>query len=146
MEDDILEIIFLDDDKYTVLDRQMVKYGSKVKYKGKTPVKEPTSQETYTFIGWVGEEKLEKATENLVLVAKYHVDIKNTVKNAMFNASLESAKKSNLNETLEAGKKVDAQQKALAKDSRTTSEIVNEVMKNGKTEIGQDINRDNIEK
>ena len=79
-------------------------------------------------------------------LAKYHIDVKNTSKDAMYKASLENAKESNLNETLEAGKKVDAQQKALAKDSRTTSEIVSEVMKNGKTELGQEMNKDDIEK
>ena len=58
----------------------------------------------------------------------------------------ENAEKTNLNATVEAGQKVSEQQKALEKDSRSTEEIVNDVLENGKTEIGQEVNKDNIER
>lgn len=140
------EVIFLDDDRITVLDRQFVKTGETVVYKGEKPIKAPTAQETYTFVGWLGEEKMKKVTEKLVLVALYDVDINQDAKDAMYNASLENAQNSSLNQTLEAGQKVEEQKKALEKDSRTTSEIVSDIMKNGKTEIGQEINKNNVER
>lgn len=142
------EVIFLDEDKITVLDRQMVNEGEKVEYKGKTPTKEPTNQMTYTFTGWVGEEKMESVTERLILVAKYAAETVTNSKdeNALLAASLENAQNTNLNATIEAGQKVNEQQKALEKDSRSAEEIVNEVLENGKTEIGQEVNKDNIER
>lgn len=146
MEADTFEVVFLDDDKKTILDKQNVESGKSVKYKGNLPVKEPTAYETYTFSGWINEEKLDQVNENLVLIAKYTVETKNSTKDAMFEASLQNAEGAVLNETIDAGKKVDMQQKAIAKDPRTVSEIVSEVMKNGKAEIGQDINKDNVEK
>ena len=47
---------------------------------------------------------------------------------------------------VEAGQKVTEQQKALEKDSRTAEQIVNEVLENGKAEIGIEANKDNIER
>jgi len=142
------EVIFLDDDRRTVLDHQIVAKGDKVEYKGKLPIKEPTNMMTYTFIGWVGEEKMNSVQERLVLIAKYSMEVINITKDesALLVASLENAKNTNLNATIEAGQKVSEQQKALAKDTRTAEQIVNEVLENGKTEIGQDINKNNIER
>lgn len=142
------EVIFLDDDRRTVLDHQYINAGAPVKYKGKTPSKEPINQVTYTFNGWIGEEKMVAVNEKLILIAKYIAETQTATKdeNAMLNASLENAEKTNLNATIEAGQKVNEQQKALEKDSRTTEEIVNEVLENGKTEIGQEVNKDNIER
>ncbi len=142
------EVIFLDDDRRTVLDHQMVAQGETVKYKGKPPVKEPTNGMTYTFIGWVGEEKMASVQERLVLVAKYSAETINATKdeNALLAASLANAESTNLNATIEAGQKVSEQQKALAKDTRTAEQIVNEVLENGKAEIGQEANKDNIER
>lgn len=142
------EVIFLDDDRKTVLDHQMVNSGEQVKYKGKTPSKEPTNQMTYTFEGWIGEEKMQSVQEKLVLVAKYSAESLTSTKdeNAMLQASLENAENTNLNATIEAGQKVSEQQKALAKDPRTAEQIVNEVLENGKAEIGQEANKDNVER
>ena len=142
------EVIFLDDDRVTVLDRQMVDAGEKVTYKGKTPTKEPTNMMTYTFSGWIGEEKMEAVTEKLILVAKYSAETVTNSKDeaALLAASLENAQNTNLSATVEAGQKVSEQQKALEKDSRTAEEIVNEVLENGKAEIGQEANKDNIER
>ena len=142
------EVIFLDDDRLTVLDQQFVEVGKAVKYKGKTPAKEPVNGVSYTFTGWVGEEKMESVNEKLVLVAKYAAETATANKDeaALLQASLENAEKTNLNATIEAGQKVSEQQKALAKDSRTAEEIVNEVMENGKAEIGNEVNKDNVER
>lgn len=142
------EVIFLDDDRKTVLDQQYVNAGKSVKYNGKTPVKEPTNQIKYTFYGWIGEEKMEAVNERLILIAKYSAETVTASKdeNAMLKASLENAEKTNLNATIEAGQKVNEQQKALEKDSRTAEEIVNDILENGKTEIGQEMNKDNIER
>ena len=142
------EVIFLDDDRVTVLDRQLVNEGEKVTYKGETPTKAPTNMMTYTFAGWIGEEKMASVTEKLILVAKYSAETVTTSKDeaALLAASLENAKSANLNATIEAGQKVSEQQKALAKDSRSASEIVNEVLENGKAEIGVEANKDNIER
>ena len=109
------EVIFLDDDRLTVLEQQMVKQGEAVKFKGKTPAKEPVNGVTYTFDGWVGEEKMDSVQEKLVLVAKYIAETATATKdeNAMLQASLENAEKTNLNATIEAGQKVNEQQKGL---------------------------------
>ena len=142
------EVIFLDDDKVTVLDRQMVNEGEKVTYKGQTPTKEPTNMMTYTFSGWSEEEKMEAVTEKLVLIAKYTAETVTNSKDeaALLAASLENAQNTNLSATVEAGQKVSEQQKALEKDSRTAEEIVNEVLENGKAEIGLEANKDNIDR
>ncbi len=143
-----VEVIFLDDDKITVLDRQFVSVGEKVKYNGKIPSKEPVNGVNYTFIGWTSEEKLEAISEKTILIAKYSAETATATKeeNALLEASLQNAENTNLNATIEAGQKANAQLKALEKDSRTAEQIVNEVLENGKTEIGQDINKDNIDR
>lgn len=143
-----VEVIFLDDDKVTVLDRQIVTVGENVKYKGKTPSKEPVNGVNYTFSGWVGEEKLTGISEKTILIAKYSAETATATKeeNALLEASLQNAENTNLNATIEAGQKANSQLKALEKDSRTTEQIVNEVLENGKAEIGQDINKDNIDR
>ena len=142
------EVIFLDDDKVTVLDRQMVNEGEKVTYKGQTPTKEPTNAMTYTFSGWIGEEKMEAVTEKLVLIAKYTAETVTNSKDeaALLAASLENAQNTNLSATVEAGQKVSEQQKALEKDSRSAEEIVNEVLENGKAEVGLEANKDSIDR
>lgn len=142
------EVVFLDEDEQTVLDKQIVKHGDAVSYKGKTPEKEATNQMTYTFVGWTNEEKMQCVTENLTLVAKYTTDLNTISKDeiAMLKASLENAQNTNINATIQAGQKVSNQLNALKKDSRKPEEIVNEVLKNGKTEIGIDANKDNVER
>lgn len=142
------EVIFLDDDKVTVLDRQFANIGDTVKYKGKTPSKEPINGVTYTFSGWIGEEKLEAVEGKTILIAKYSAESVTATKdeNALLEASLQNAENTNLNATIEAGQKANAQLKALEKDPRTTEQIVNEVLENGKTEIGQEVNKDNIDR
>ena len=142
------EVIFLDEDKVTVLDRQIINSGESVQYKGKTPYKEPTNQIRFSFIGWTNEEKMNSVTERLILIAKYSAETVTNTKDemALLAASLENAETTNLNATIEAGRKVSEQQKALEKDSRTAEQIVNDILENGKTEIGQDVNKDNVER
>lgn len=142
------EVTFLDDDRVTVLDRQVVEAGKPVKYKGEPPTKAPTNMMTYTFVGWFGKEKMEAVNENLILIAEYAAEtVTNTkVENALIAASLENAQNTNLSATVEAGQKMSEQQKALAKDSRTAEQIVNEVLENGKAEIGVEVNKDNVER
>ena len=142
------EVIFLDDDRKTILDHQLVNAGATVKYTRNPPEKEATNGISYTFIGWIGEEKMEAVQEKLVLVAKYSAEMLSATKdeNAMLQASLANAENTNLNATIEAGQKVSEQQKALAKDTRTAEQIVNDILENGKTEIGQEVNKDNVER
>lgn len=141
------EVIFYDEDEKTVLDRQLVNSGEKVVYGGKEPFKEPVNQISYRFVGWIGEENLKNVTDNLVLVAKYEAETSTVDKeNALLKASLENARNTNLNATVEAGQKVSEQQKATEKDTRTSEEIVNEILANGKTEVGIETNKDNVER
>ena len=74
MENEQIEVIFLDDDKLTVLDRQFVKYGDSVKYKGEQPEKAPTLEGTYTFEGWSDEEKMECVTKIIDLLLVKQVE------------------------------------------------------------------------
>lgn len=141
--EEVFEVIFIDDDRTTILDLQKVKKGEKATFKGKDPVKEPTAQVKYTFIGWSNEEKLECITEKTVVFAKYAAETLNATKeeNAMFANSLHNAENANLNATIEAGNKVSEQQKALEKDPRSAEEIVNDIVENGKTEVGQEVDK-----
>lgn len=138
-----LDVIFLDEDKKTVLANIKVSYGETAKFPGKLPTKEPVNGVKYNFIGWIGEEKLTVVTEKTVVIAKYEAET-NTVSNeeALLNASLSNAEQTNYNVVVEAGQKAVSQQKAIEKDSRTAEQIVSDIMQNGKTEVGQDINKD----
>lgn len=140
------EVVFLDEDKETILEKYSIKYGESAKYTGKLPVKEPVNGIKYNFVGWVGEEKLNNITENTLVFAKYEAET-NIVSNeeAFLNASLKSAEELNYNSVVEAGQKAMSQEQAIAKDSRTAEQIVNDILKNGKTEIGREIDKD-IEK
>lgn len=142
--EEIFDVIFLDDDRTTILDMQKVKKGEKAEYKGNPPVKEPTAQVKYTFEGWVDSEELECIVEKTVVYAKYTSETLNATKdeNDLYNASLENAENANLKNTIEAGQKVSSQQMAVEKDTRTTEEIVNDIVENGKTEVGQEVNKD----
>ncbi len=142
---DQYEVIFLDDDEETVLDKQLVNKGDRVEYKGKTPEKAPENQIKYTFIGWTNEEKLESVQENIMLVAKYEQEVMmNPIEEAFYNATLDTAKQAKVNSTMQAGQKIVTQLRALEKDNRTAEQIVSDVLKNGQTEIGsqKDIERE----
>lgn len=137
------DVIFLDDDKKTVLANIKVEYGDTAVFPGKIPTKEPVAGVKYTFVGWVGEEKLAVVTDNVVVYAKYEAETA-TVTNAdaLYNASLQNAEATNYNVVVEAGQKAVSQQKAIEKDSRTAEQIVSDIVANGKTEVGQEMNKD----
>ena len=111
------DVIFLDDDKRTVLANIKVEFGESAVYPGKTPTKEPVAGVKFTFAGWIGEEKLSVITGNTVVVAKYEAETA-TVTNgdALYNASLANAEATNYNVVVEAGQKAVSQQKAIEKD------------------------------
>ena len=98
------------------------------------------------FDGWIGEEKLECVNENLTLIAKYIAETNLKESEALINASLENAKNANIHSVMEAGQKIANAQKALENDTRTPEEIVNEILQNGKAEIGAEVNKENIER
>lgn len=140
------DVVFLDEDKKTVLASLKVEYGASAKFPGAIPTKDSINGVKYNFIGWVGEEKLAIITENTVVFAKYEAET-NTVSNeeALLQASLNSAEQMNYNVVVEAGQKALAQQLAFEKDSRTAEQIVNDIKQNGKTELGQEVDK-NFEK
>lgn len=146
MEENVYDVIFLDDDRSTVLDMQKVPHGKKAEYKGTKPAKAPTERETYTFDGWENEEKLESVTEKLILIARYTVTVNVATKDAFYEASLQNAEQANLSAVLDSGKKVADQQRALEKDPRTAEQIVADIVENGKTEVGQELNREDIDR
>lgn len=137
------DVIFLDDDKKTVLANIKVEFGESAVYPGPTPTKEPVAGVKFNFVGWVGEDKLSVITENTVVVAKYEAETATgTNADALYNASLQNAEATNYNVVVEAGQKAVSQQKAIEKDSRTAEQIVSDIMENGKTEVGQEMNKD----
>lgn len=137
-----LEVIFLDDDKRTVLAHINVAYGEKATFPGKTPTKEAMAGVKYNFVGWIGQEKLAAVTEKTIVIAKYEAETMTaTNADALFNSSLQNAEATNYNVVVEAGQKAVSQQKAIEKDSRTAEQIVNDIMENGKTEVGQEIDK-----
>ena len=140
------EVIFLDDDEKTVLDKQLVEKGTKVEYNGKEPEKDTINGIRYVFSGWTNEEKLKDVKENITLVAIYKEETDLVIEEALFNSTLESTKKKDLNSTIAAGNKLTAQKEAIEKDSRSPLEIVEEVLKNGKVEIGNEIEKNDIER
>lgn len=137
------DVIFLDEDRNTVLANLKVKYGDSAEFPGKLPAKDTINGIKYNFVGWEGQEKLVAVTENIVVYAKYEEET-TTISNeeALLQASLNSAEQLNYNVVIEAGQKAVSQQQALAKDSRTAEEIVNDILANGKTEVGQEINKE----
>ena len=141
------EIVFLDDDNETILEKKEVERGSSVKYSGQIPQKELVNGIKYIFIGWTDEEKLKNVQENLTLVAKYveEANVPN-MEDALFNATLEITKKTDLNSTISAGNKLSDQKSALERDVRTPQEIVEEVAKYGKVELKDPNTKDDIDR
>lgn len=140
---DNFNVIFLDDDRKTILATVQVEYGEKAVYPNSTPTKEAIQGVKYNFVGWEGQEKLEVVTADTVVIAKYAAET-DTKSNeaALFDASLQNAENTNYNVVVEAGQKAVSQEQAVEKDSRTAEEIVNDIMENGKTEVGQEMNKD----
>ena len=130
------EVVFLDDDEETVLDRQNVNKGEKVTYKGTKTEKEDNDGK-YVLVGWIGEEKMESVEENLNLIAKYEpIKLEDKEGIAYYEATLESAKNTTLSSTIESGTRLTEQQLAILQDTRTPQEIVAEVLEKGSATIG----------
>ena len=141
------EVVFLDDDETTILDKQIVNYGNSVRFNGEIPEKDAINGIKYVFVGWTNEEKLQYIEGNLTLVAKYEEETAlPNMEDALFNATLESEKKTNLNATITASNKLTEQKEAIEKDGRNSSEIVEQIVKNGKIELGLEINKDDIDR
>lgn len=140
------EVIFYDEFGEKILEKKLVNKGEAVIYTGKEPEKEMENGIKYVFVGWTNEEKLSSVESNISLFAKFAEDTSKDMEDVLFDATLEQAKKTDLNSTIAAGNKLTEQKKALEKDPRSPEEIVEEVLKNGKTEIGQDINKDDVER
>ena len=140
---DVFNVVFLDDDRKTVLAEIQVEYGEKAIYPKDTPTKDEIQGVKYYFNGWEGQEKLEVVTVDTVVVAKYvaETDTKSN-EEALYVASLQNAKETNYNVVVEAGQKAISQEKAIAMDSRSVEEIVNDIMENGQTEVGQEQSKD----
>ena len=144
---DKIEVVFLDDDETTILDKQEVNFGERVEFHGKYPEKDIINGIKYIFIGWTNEEKLKSVEENLTLVAKFAEESSlPNMEDALFNATLESTKKTNFNATITAGNRLTDQRQALEKDGRNPEEIVNEVLENGKAELGQENSKEDMER
>ena len=140
------EVIFYDEFGENILERKLVNKGESTVFTGKEPEKDMVNGIKYVFVGWVNEEKLNSVEENLYLFAKFEEDTSKDMEDVLFEATLEQAKKTDLNSTIAAGNKLTDQKRALEKDSRTPEEIVEEVLKNGKAEIGEDLNKDDVER
>ena len=140
---DEFKVIFLDDDKKTILAEVQVEYGEKAVYPNETPTKDTIQGVKYYFIGWEGQEKLEVVTADTTVIAKYaaETDTKSN-EQALYDASLQNAENTNYSVVAEAGQKAVSQEKAVEKDPRTAEEIVIDIIENGKTEVGQDINKE----
>ena len=140
---DEFKVIFLDDDKKTILAEVQVEYGEKAVYPNETPTKDTIQGVKYYFIGWEGQEKLEVVTADTTVIAKYaaETDTKSN-EQALYDASLQNAENTNYSVVAEAGQKAVSQEKAVEKDPRTAEEIVNDIIEHGKTEVGQDINKE----
>lgn len=134
------EVIFLDADRSTILDKQIVNKGDRITYKGKMPTKENENGVKYIFDGWENEEKMEAINENLTLIAKYKAEtVTNSLEDALYNSTLESAKTADISKVMKTSEKIVSQMKILEKDSRSAEEIVKAVLKDGKTEIAPEL-------
>ena len=136
-------VVFYMDDAKTILDQQKVEKGATCKYQGKPPFKPDTLDGRYIFEGWSNEDLLECVERNIECIAKFRLEAKsNEPISTEFTEGV--ALEAELDSTLEAGKKIQEQQKALEQDPRSTEEIINDIKENGKTEIGapeQDLER-----
>ena len=146
MNDNQFEVVFLMDDNETVLDKQSCGFGDSVNYKGKLPEKEPTVDGKYIFEGWTNEEELGNITSNVTCVAKFRYETTINIENVMYQLTENVAENANLNDSLEAGKKVAEQQKALELDKRSVEKIIAEVKENGRAEIGDVVQDKDMEK
>lgn len=134
-------VIFYDDDRKTILDKQEVAKGETVKYQGKTPEKPAENGVQYTFVDWETTGNLMMVMENIEVYAKYEQDSKMTSQGEklMLEMSEKNAENANLDEVMEAGQKVSVTEKATRDMSlEQKKDLVNEVMEKGSVDLGRE--------
>lgn len=130
-------VTFYDEDRKTVLNKQEVAKGQSVKYKGKTPEKPAENGIEYTFVGWEMTGNITMVMEDIKLFAKYEESSK---VNGMFELSEINAENAQLNEVMDAGKKVSQAEKATRNLSlEQKKDLVNEVKEKGSVDLENEI-------
>lgn len=139
--DEQFTVIFYDEDRKTILDKQEVGKGESVKYQGKTPEKPLENGIQYTFIGWETTGNMKCVMENMEIYAKYEEDSKNISQDEklMFEMSEKNAENANLNEVMESGQKLSGAEKATRDMSlEQKRDLVSEVMEKGSVDLGRE--------
>ncbi len=134
-------VIFYDDDRKTILDKQEVNKGESAKYQGKTPEKPAENGIQYTFVGWETTGNITMVMENIEAYARYEEDSKIALQDqkSMFELSESNAENANLNEVMEAGQKVSMAEKATRDMSlEQKKDLVNEVLEKGSVDLGKE--------
>ena len=125
-------VIFYDDDRQTILDKQEVKRESKVEYAGKSPEKPEENGIRYEFVGWETTGNVECVTENIELFAKYEAG----KVDAFFELSEANAEIANLNEVMQAGQKLSQIEKATRElTAEEKANLINEIKDKGSVEL-----------
>lgn len=136
-----LTVIFYDEDRKSILDKQEVIKGESVKYQGKTPEKPAENGIQYIFVGWETTGNMKCVMENMEVYAKYEEDSKmaSQEEKSMLELSEINAENANLNEVMEAGQKVSQAEKATRDMSlEQKKDLVNEVMEKGSVDLGRE--------
>lgn len=125
-------VIFYDDDRTTILDKQEVDKGEKVTYNGVTPTKAPENGIEYAFSGWETTGNITCVMEDINLFAKYEAGKKDN----MFELSQQNAEAAKLNEVMEAGKKVQEAEKATRDMTvEQKKDLINEIKDKGSVNL-----------
>ena len=135
-------VIFYDDDRKTILDKQEVEKGASVKYLGKTPEKPAENGTQYTFVGWEMTGNITMVMEDINLFAKYEESSKVSSKeeNAMLDLTEKNAEVAKLNEVMQAGNKVTQAEKATRNLSlEQKKDLVNEVIETGSVDLDKQV-------
>jgi len=131
---DKFTVIFYDEDRETILDRQEVNTGDSVKYQGKMPEKPAENGIEYTFVGWETLGNTFVVMEDINLFAKYEQGSKANAKNTdtMYELSEKNAEVARLNEVMDAGKRVSEAEKATRNMTiEQKQDVINEVKDKG---------------
>jgi hypothetical protein len=138
---DKFTVIFYDEDKKNILDKQEVKKGTQVKYNGKIPEKPAVNGIDYTFVGWETTGNITCVMEDINLYARYEESSKANAKNidAMYELSENNAEIARLNEVMEAGKKVNEAEKATRDMTiEQKQDLVNEIKDKGSVDLSRE--------
>lgn len=125
-------VIFYDDDRKTILDKQEVNKGERVEYSGKTPEKPEENGIKHEFVGWETTGNIECVTENIELFAKYEAG----KIDAFFELSEANAEIANLNEVMQAGQKLSQVEKATRDlTAEQKKDLINEIKDKGSVDL-----------